>query len=153
MIKDRQKKIFQRLNIEKLPFKLDLNNLDEFGRDTAINLKMILSNTDDPSMQWCMSTIKKLKVFTVIFHANENNEFIYKEEIAKKLPEYSYKTIATIVDEGIEKGYYTAMDPIYNDIKDKKIKNIRPSEELLVAFFNWSIDRISLNNKIIKKYK
>ena len=34
----------------------------------------------------------------------------------------------------------------------KKIKNIRPSVELIVEFLNWSIDRIRSNNELVKKY-
>ena len=69
------------------------------------------------------------------------------------MPEYSYKTIATIVDEGVEKGYYVPLDPLTNKVvKDKKIKNIRPSEEIVTAFLNWNIRRISTVSKIIKKY-
>ena len=101
-----------------------------------------------------MSTVKKAKVFTLIFQANENGVAIYKEEIAKKLPEYSYKTIATIVDEGVEKGYYVPLDPITNkSIKDKKIKNIRPSEDIVTDFLNWNIQRISTVAEMIRKYK
>ena len=92
-------------------------------------------------------------VFTLIFQANENGLAIYKEEIAKKLPEYSYKTIATIVDEGVEKGYYVPLEPYTNNaVKDKKIKNIRPSEEIVTAFLNWNIRRITTVSKMIKKY-
>ena len=101
-----------------------------------------------------MSTVKKAKVFTLIFLANENGEPIYKEEISKKLPEYSYKTIATIVDEGVEKGYYVPLDPYTNKIvKDKKIKNIRPSEDIVTEYLNWNIHRISKVADMIDKYK
>lgn len=150
--RDRSKTIYQKLNIAKLPFKLKAEDVNEFGRDVASNFNFILENVNSPILRWCMSTIKKTKVFTLVHYANENNLPIYKEDIAKKLPEYSYKTIATIVDEGIEKGYFVAMDPYQNSVADKKIKNIRPSEELVIEFLNWSIDRIKTNDDLVKKF-
>ena len=37
--------------------------------------------------------------------------------------------------------------------QDKKVKNIRPSLDLIAAFYNWNIDRIAKISEIIKKYK
>ena len=73
-----------------------------------------------PALKWCLSTIKKAKVFTLVYQANERGLPIYKEEIAKKLPEYSYKTIATIIDEGTQKGFYVPLLP-YENSEGKKI--------------------------------
>ena len=147
---DRGKKIISKLNLDKLPFDINSTNLNNFGQDTSKDLQSIFFGIESSSLKWCMSTVKKAKVFTLIFQANENGVAIYKEEIAKKLPEYSYKTIATIVDEGVEKGYYVPLDPITNkSIKDKKIKNIRPSEDIVTDFLNWNIKRISTVAEIL----
>jgi hypothetical protein len=149
----RGKKIFHELNIDELPFEINSSNLNDFGQDASKDLQSIFFGIESSSLKWCMSTVKKAKVFTLIFQANENGLAIYKEEIAKKLPEYSYKTIATIVDEGVEKGYYLPLEPYTNNaVKDKKIKNIRPSEEIVTAFLNWNIKRITTVSKMIKKY-
>jgi len=152
-IKDKNKKISPKLNLHKLPFKLEKTKVTEFGKDIAADLEHILSNINlCPALRWCLSTVKKAKVFTIIYQANEKEIPIYKEEISKKLTEYSYKTIATIVDEGVEKGFFVPLDPDYKTIRDKKIKNIRPSEEVTVSFLNWNIERISAINNLIKKY-
>ena len=152
--KDRGKKILGKLNLTKLPFIINSDNLNDFGRDTSQDLQNIFFGIESSSLKWCMSTVKKAKVFTLIFLANENGVPIYKEEISKKLPEYSYKTIATIVDEGVEKGYYVPLDPYTNKIvKDKKIKNIRPSEDIVTEYLNWNIHRISKVADMIDKYK
>ena len=97
------------------------------------------------TIKWCFSSQKKIKVFLIIFDANENIKSIYKEEIAKKLPEYSYKTVAQIVDEGIAKGFFINLKSSdKSKIYDKKIHNIRPSEELVADFINWNIDAICI---------
>ena len=81
----------------------------------------------------------------MIFDANENIKSIYKEEIAKRLPEYSYKTVASIIDEATDKGYFVNLKSSdLNKINDKKIHNIRPSEELTSDFINWNIDAICI---------
>ena len=78
---------------------------------------------------------------------------IYKEEIAKKVPEYSYKTISKIIDDGHAKGIYIALEPDGETGTDAKIKNIRPSEELMVEFLNWSINIFDLLNNTVKENK
>ena len=61
------------------------------------------------------------------------------------MPEYSYKTIANIVDEGLSKNYFINLKSSDVDkIEDKKINNIRPSETLITDFINWNIDAICI---------
>ena len=156
--RDRVDKKKKKINVDKLPFKVSSQELNELGMDIAEDLNNILQDINMcPALKWCLSTIKKAKVFTLVYQANERGLSIYKEEIAKKLPEYSYKTIATIVDEGILKGFYVPLEPYENStgkkIIDKKVKNIRPSLDLIVSFYNWNIDRIVRISDIIKKYK
>lgn len=152
--RDRSAEVIKKLNVEKLPFKLNSKNIASIALDVSEELLKILGGTNiSPSLKWCFSTIKKTKVFILIYRGNESGESIYKEEIAKKLPEYSYKTIATIIDEGLAKNYYVALDPFEKDISDKKIKNIRPSFELITSFYNWNIDRIVYVDNLIKKNK
>ena len=127
--RDRVEAIFKKVNVEKLPFKINHEKLNELGVDIAEELHNVFSgNNMCQALKWCLSTVKKAKVFTLIYQANELGLPIYKEEIAKKLPEYSYKTIATIIDEGTQKGYYIPLKPFENSnakkMLDKKVKNI-----------------------------
>ena len=149
----RENNILKGINLSKLPFKILDKDLFSFTKELSFNLKKIFSlSSQKESIKWCFSSQKKIKVFLIIFDANENLKSIYKEEVAKKLPEYSYKTIANIIDEGIDKGYYKKLAPRNNVIKDLKIRNIRPSEELVVDFMNWNIDLISTIAEFQKKY-
>ena len=151
---DRIEEIAKELNTEKLPFKIEMHQLNDLGVDIADDLQRNFKAISVcPALKWCLSTVKKAKVFVIIYQANENGKAIYKEEIAKQLPEYSYKTIATIIDEGIAKSFYISLDPVENKVSDKKIKNIRPSLEVITAFYNWNIDRIATVVDLINKYK
>ena len=142
----RENNILKGINLAKLPFKILDKDIFNFTKELSLNIKKIFSlSSQKETVKWCFSSQKKLKVFLIIFDANENEKSIYKEEIAKKLPEYSYKTIATIVDEGLKKGYFINLKSCSADkVVDKKIHNIRPSEELIADFINWNIDAICI---------
>ena len=140
----REKNIINSINLKKLPFKIEAKDIFNFTHELNSNLKKIF-NFEKKTIKWCFSSQKKIKVFLIIFDANENIKSIYKEEIAKKLPEYSYKTVAQIVDEGIAKGFFVNLKSSdESKIDDKKIHNIRPSEELVADFINWNIDAICI---------
>ena len=149
----REIRINSRLNIKKLPFKISEENFcliyGEMYRDMRPFFKY---HAGEYALKWCLSTEKRLKIFLLIFESNEYGIEIYKESIAHKLPEYSYKTVAQIIDDGIKKKYFVKLSARHCDSKDSKIRNIRPSEELVVEFMNWNIDLISTISGFKKKY-
>ena len=140
----REKRIISKLNLKKLPFKINSEKMCDLTVSMIRHSKVVLKYQDDrPGIKWCFSSIKRLKVFLVIFEANELGEEIYKEKISSKLPEYSYKTIAQIVDDGVFKNFFLKLPPRIKKTKDLKIRNIRPSEDIIVGFVNWKIDMLS----------
>ena len=152
--KEREKRIYSNLKLEKLPFKLDQDNFKVLGNLVSIVFGEIYNNQIKSSeLKWIFSTVKRFKIFLEIFYANEKGAESYQEEIAKKLPEFSYKTISKIIDDGHAKKIYVALKPDGESGTDGKIKNIRPSEELMSDFLNWSINIFELINNTIKKNK
>ena len=152
--KEREDRIFSKLNLETLPFKLKKENFKVLGNAISLAFHEIYNNqVKSEQLKWVFSTVKRFKIFLTIFYANEGGVEIYKEEIAKKIPEYSYKTISKIIDDGHAKGIYVSLKQDGESGTDAKIKNIRPSEELMVDFLNWSINIFSLLNNTIKKNK
>ena len=150
----REEKIYSKLNLEKLPFKLQQNNFKVLGNAVSLAFDEIYNNrVKSEQLNWVFSTVKRFKVFLTIFHANEKGKEIYKEEIAKQIPEYSYKTISKIIDDGYAKGIYVALGPDGKSGKDAKIKNIRPSELLMIDFLNCSINIIHILDTTISKNK
>jgi hypothetical protein len=149
----RDQRILSRVNLKKLPFRISVDNYSARYLEMFLDLKPLFKyQPGEYAMKWCLSTEKKMKVFLLIFEANEFGKEIYKENISTKLPEYSYKTVASIIDEGLDKGYYVKLAPQNNMIKNLKIRNIRPSEDLVVDFMNWNIDLISIITKFKNKY-
>jgi hypothetical protein len=149
----RERRILKRLNLKKLPFEASMEEFCGMYIEMIADLKGSFTfEADKPGMQWCLSTIKRFKVFLLIFEANEIGKEIYKELLSTKLPEYSYKTIAQIVDEGFEKGFFIKLPPRIRKKHDLKIRNIRPSEDLTVEFINANIDMISSLMKFLRKH-
>jgi len=151
---EREARIYSKLKLEKLPFKLKQENFKLLGSTISLAFREIYNNqVESEQLKWTFSTVKRFKIFLEIFYANERGEEIYKEEIAKKVPEYSYKTISKIIDDGHAKGIYVPLKPDGETGTDAKIKNIRPSEDLMIDFLNWSINIYELLDNTIKKNK
>ena len=149
----RDQRILSKVNFKKLPFKISIENFSDRYLEMFLDLKPLFKYQEgEYAMKWCLSTEKKMKVFLLIFEANEQGIEVYKENISNQLPEYSYKTIAQIIDQGITKGFFVKLSPRKCDMKDSKIRNIRPSEDLVVEFMNWNIDLISTITGFQKKY-
>ena len=150
----RTKRIISKLNLKKLPFKITeeqfCSSYTEMFRELTPLFKY---EPHEYAMKWCLSTEKRMRVFLLIFKANELGEEIYKESISSKLPEYSYKTIAQIIDDGLKKGYFIKLAPRTIISTDAKIRNIRPSEELVIEFINWNIDLLSTFSNFSKKFR
>jgi hypothetical protein len=151
---NREKRILSKLNLDKLPFKTSPNNFFLIYEKIYQNIKPLFKYKEgEYALKWCLSTNKRMKVFFIIFEANEEGYEVYKESVASKLPEFSYKTVAQIIDDGMKKGYYLNLSARSVISTDKKIRNIRPSEELVVQFINWSIDLIDNLTDFQKKLK
>ena len=152
--KQREDRIYSKLDLEKLPFKLKRENFKLLGNAISLALSGVYSDSiKSTQLKWIFSTMKRFKVFLEIFYANEKGQEIYKEEIAKRISEYSYKTISKIIDDGHAKGIYIDLKPDGEGGTDAKIKNIRPSEELITDFLNWFIDIFEILDTTIKKNK
>jgi len=151
---ERDQLIYSKLQLDKLPYKLNFNSFKKLGGSISLFIKHINNfQNHDRLLNWCFSNVKRTKIFMEIFHANESGLEIYKEEISKNIPEYSYKTIAKIIDEGIEKGCYVSLMPDGECGKDGKVKNIRPSEELIINFLNLCIEIVCSVNEFSHKIK
>jgi len=149
----RQKNIISKLNLKKLPFNIATDKICDLNLEMARHSRIVLKYEEDRSgLKWVFSSIKKYKVFLVIFEANELGLEIYKEKISSKLPEYSYKTVARIIDEGVSKKFFLKLKARANQSTDLKIRNVRPSEDLIIEFVNWKIELLASVMKFQKGF-
>ena len=140
----RQKNIISKLNLAKLPFDISPDRMCALNLEMARHSSAVLKYQEDKTgIKWIFSSIKKYKVFLIIFESNELGEEIYKEKISSMLPEYSYKTVAQIIDEGVAKFFFIKLDARAKVTKDLKIRNVRPSEQVIIEFINWKIDLLA----------
>jgi len=149
----RQTYIISKLNLQKLPFAINFDKICALNLELVRHSKLVLKYEEDKTgLKWVFSSIKKYKVFLVIFKANELGVEIYKEKISSKLPEYSYKTIAQIVDEGLSRKIFLKLKARACESKDLKIRNVRPSEDLIIEFVNWKIELLASLIKFQKDF-
>ena len=149
----RQNNIIGKLNLQKLPFDISSDKICDLNLEMARHSRLVLKYEEDKTgLKWVFSSIKKYKVFLVIFEANELGIEIYKEKISSQLPEYSYKTIAQIIDEGVSKNFFLKLKARACLSKDLKIRNVRPSEDLIIEFVNWKIELLSSVMKFKKDF-
>ena len=150
----RTNRIISKLNLKKLPFKITEEKFCSSYTEMFKELTPLFRyQPHEYAMKWCLSSKKRMRVFLLIFEANELGKEIYKESISSEIPEYSYKTIAKIIDDGLKKGYFIKLAPRTKISTDAKIRNIRPSEELVIEFINWNIDLLSTFSNFSKKFR
>ena len=150
----RTNRIISKLNLKKLPFKITEEQFCSSYTEMFKELTPLFRyQPHEYAMKWCLSSEKRMRVFLLVFEANELGKEIYKESISSEIPEYSYKTIAQIIDDGLKKGYFIKLEPRTKISTDAKIRNIRPSEELVIEFINWNIDLLSTFSNFSKKFE
>ena len=150
----RTNRIISKLNIKKLPFKITEEQFCSSYTEMFKELTPLFRyQPHEYAMKWCLSSEKRMRVFLLVFEANEFGKEIYKESISSEIPEYSYKTIAQIIDDGLKRGYFIKLAPRTKISTDAKIRNIRPSEELVIEFINWNIDLLSTFSNFSKKFE
>ena len=150
----RTNRIISKLNLKKLPFKITEEQFCSSYTEMFKELTPLFKyQPHEYAMKWCLSSEKRMRVFLLVFEANEFGKEIYKESISSEIPEYSYKTIAQIIDDGLKKGYFIKSAPRTKISTDAKIRNIRPSEELVIEFINWNIDLLSTFSNFSKKFE
>ena len=150
----RTNRIISKLNLKKLPFKITEEQFCSSYTEMFKELTPLFRyQPHEYAMKWCLSSEKRMRVFLLVFEANEFGKEIYKESISSEIPEYSYKTIAQIIDDGLKRGYFIKLAPRTKISTDAKIRNIRPSEELVIEFINWNIDLLSAFSNFSKRFK
>ena len=150
----RTNRIISKLNLKKLPFKITEEQFCSSYTEMFKELTPLFRyQPHEYAMKWCLSSEKRMRVFLLVFEANEFGKEIYKESISSEIPEYSYKTIAQIIDDGLKRGYFIKLAPRTKISTDAKIRNIRPSEELVIEFINWNIDLLSAVSNFSKRFE
>ena len=107
----------------------------------------------DDCLTYFLQNMKRYKIMTSIMEAYSiNSGTTYKEEIIKKLRVYSYKTISSIIDDCIERGYIKYVNYPSNN-SQRKIKKFRPTSALITNYINWTLQHVGNLNQTLKHIK
>ena len=169
ILEERHKRIIKKVNLTKLPFKISETKFRDFASETTkIFIEIFKERESNESLRWCFSTVKKGSIWISFGHAlnkirqediveiEENIQLAGLKKIEPQegnVQDYIDTVLEQKLSEGIEKGFYVELKPRVQNIKDAKIKNLRPSEEVASAFINWYIKIINSFDGLIKKNK
>tara|TARA_R110002012_G_scaffold229344_1_gene401889 strand:- start:271 stop:816 length:546 start_codon:yes stop_codon:yes gene_type:complete len=118
-----------------------------FADNERLHYKSFYNN---PSLKY-FNGMDKWKLLIEIISKSSKGEIVYKEQLAKVI-NCSHKTLTKYIDECIEGGFFVYLNPVNKTVLDKRIINIRPSEEVIVAFINYSIEKIVLSIDLLKEF-
>ena len=149
-------KIINNIDQQNLNFKLDseekLNSL--LCNVNKFMVKRLEAHQNDECLIFFLQNMKRYRILTSIMESYSNNaNSTYKEEIIKQLRVYSYKTISSIIDDALEKGYIKYININIKETSEKKTKRFRPTSTLVSNYLNWTIQHVSNFNKAIKNIK
>ena len=151
-------------NYQKINNGIDHSNLS-FKIDTEKKLDLLLRSINqfmvqrlealqsDECLTYFLQNMKRYKIMISIMESfTINSGQTYKEEIIKKLRIYSYKTISSIIDDCLARGYIKYVSNSSSNSK-KKIKKFRPTSILVTNYINWTLQHVGNLNKTLKNIK
>lgn len=79
----------------------------------------------------------------LVIHASATHKVVYQQDLAQKIG-VSVKTIYSIINELKDSGHFIELDPTYIDTKDidKRVVNVRPSVDLVIAYLDVNVEHI-----------
>jgi len=145
-------KIKNKINHQDLNFKIDSEKklIFLFKSINKFMVQRLECVKHDECLNYFLQNMKRYKVMTSIMESYLiNSGSTYKEEIIKKLSIYSYKTISSIIDDSLERGY---IKYVSNSLH-KKTKKFRPTSTLISNYINWTLQSVGDLNKSLRNVK
>jgi hypothetical protein len=151
-------------NYFKIIKKIDLNNIKfTFNSEEKLDLliaavnefmvQRIETSSKDESISYFLQNMKRYRILVAVMDCYSiNSNATYKEQIIKKLRIYSYKTISSIIDDAISRGYFKYINRP-NKTNKEKIKKFRPTTSLVSNYVNWTLVHVKNINKFLKSIK
>ena len=93
----------------------------------------------------------KWALLNQIFLLSSLGKASYKESLSKKI-NISAKTLHKYIAQGLKAGLFLKMNPFLDELTDNRIQNIRPSEEVVIAYSQWCITSVRDNFKFLLTY-
>ena len=130
------KAMWQKVNIDINP-QIGARMLQVFARDQLINLKQ---SEECSQLGYFSKDLNKWKILNLIIHRSAKGEPFYKSQAIKML-KLSSRTFDKIIKDAVDSGFFIYADPMSLILPQTQIKNLRPSEELIIQYTKYNILR------------
>jgi hypothetical protein len=130
------KKMWSEIHIDITPT-IGRRMLQVFARDQLINLKQ---SEECSQLGYFSKDLNKWKILNLIIHRSAKGEPFYKSQAIKML-KLSSRTFDKIIKDAVDRGFFIYADPMSLILPQTQIKNLRPSEELIIQYTKYNILR------------
>jgi len=130
------KKMWSEIDIDITPT-IGRRMLQVFARDQLINLKQ---SEECSQLGYFSKDLNKWKILNLIIHRSAKGEPFYKSQAIKML-KLSSRTFDKIIKNAVDRGLFIYADPMSLILPQTQIKNLRPSEELIIQYTKYNILR------------
>tara|TARA_R110002096_G_scaffold374791_1_gene568499 strand:+ start:89 stop:571 length:483 start_codon:yes stop_codon:yes gene_type:complete len=141
------KKMWSEIGID-INFQIGAELLQVFSRDMIFNLRQ---SENCSQLGYFSRDLNRWKILNLIINRGAKGETFYKSKIIKYL-KMSSRSFDAIIKDAVNAGYFIYAEPMDKTKINKNIKNLRPSEKLIVEFTRYNIIRYKRAIKTFKKY-
>lgn len=156
--KQRQEELFYKLipvyNKMNATHLLTNSNLDKvFGISAEIS-----ENSRNWSKGWWEHPVLKIfhnsyrwQLLDYVVMCSAKHEIVYQQDIAKEL-KVSVKTVYATINDLLDSGHFIRMAPAIGEKHDKRVVNIRPSVDVIVAYLDVHLEHILNSVNFLKNH-
>ena len=130
------KKMWSEIDIDITPT-IGRRMLQVFARDQLINLKQ---SEECSQLGYFSKDLNKWKILNLIIHRSAKGEPFYKSQ-AIKLLKLSSRSFDKIIKDAVDRGFFIYADPMSLIQPQTQVKNLRPSEKLIIEYTKYNILR------------
>ena len=130
------KKMWSEIDIDITPT-IGRRMLQVFARDQLINLKQ---SEECSQLGYFSKDLNKWKILNLIIHRSAKGEPFYKSQ-AIKLLKLSSRSFDKIIKDAVDRGFFIYADPMSLILPQTQVKNLRPSEKLIIEYSRYNILR------------
>ena len=141
------KKMWSEINID-INFNIGKEMLQVFSRDMIFNLRQ---SNNCLQLGYFSTDINRWKILNLIINKNAKGETFYKYKIIKYL-KISSRTFDQIIKDAVDGGFFVYADPLNKKKINKNVKNLRPSEKLIIEYTRYNVLRYKRSLKTFARY-
>lgn len=141
------KKMWSEISID-INFNIGKEMLQVFSRDMIFNLRQ---SNNCSQLGYFSKDLNRWKILNLIINKNAKGETFYKYKIIKYL-KISSRNFDQIIKDAVDAGFFIYADPFNKGKQNKNIKNLRPSEKLVIEYTRYNVLRYKRALKTFARY-